>query len=344
MTVEKNHCTCCGPDGDDAGVVGRRRFLKTAGSAAIAAAGLSSMDSVVRAAAGTEAEKKVAEDYVRVLYESLTEEQRSKIAFSYDNPRRLKVNNNWHIVPHKIEELSSDQQELCRLILKGITTEDGFERFQKSMKDDDGGLGSYSCALFGDPAKDEKYQWVLTGRHITLRADGNTTANAAFGGPIFYGHAVSGEEKKDHPGNVWWHQGRIANDLFEALDGEQRKKALLPQSPPDEPRTVALRGAGEISGLVGTDMSKDQKELLSKCLTSLLSMFRETDVKEIMTCLEKNGGIEKARIAYYNDGDIGEDGVWDRWRVEGPAFVWYFRGSPHVHTWVNVAHQAPTSV
>jgi hypothetical protein len=26
--------------------------------------------------------------------------------------------------------------------------------------------------------------------------------------------------------------------------------------------------------------------------------------------------------------------------VEGPAFVWYFRGSPHVHTWVNIAHKA----
>ena len=151
-------------------------------------------------------------------------------------------------------------------------------------------------------------------------------------------------KEKNHPGNVWWHQGRVANELFEALDGEQRKKALSPKSPPDAPSTVALRGASEIPGLVGADMSTDQKELLSKCLKSMLSMFRETDVKEIMTCLEKNGGVDKARISYYNEQDIGNDGVWDRWRVEGPAFVWYFRGSPHVHTWVNVAHRAPTAV
>ena len=25
------------------------------------------------------------------------------------------------------------------------------------------------------------------------------------------------------------------------------------------------------------------------------------------------------------------------WRIEGPSFVWYFRGTPHVHVWVNVA-------
>ena len=36
-------------------------------------------------------------------------------------------------------------------------------------------------------------------------------------------------------------------------------------------------------------------------------------------------------------GDVGEDKVWDNWRLEGPAFVWYFRGDPHVHVWVNVA-------
>ena len=29
--------------------------------------------------------------------------------------------------------------------------------------------------------------------------------------------------------------------------------------------------------------------------------------------------------------------VWDNWRLEGPSFVWYFRGAPHVHVWVNVA-------
>ena len=33
------------------------------------------------------------------------------------------------------------------------------------------------------------------------------------------------------------------------------------------------------------------------------------------------------------EGDIGNDGEWDNWRLEGPAFVWYFRGSPHVHVW-----------
>ena len=36
-----------------------------------------------------------------------------------------------------------------------------------------------------------KFQWMLTGRHTTMRADGDSVDKAAFGGPIVYGH---GEE------------------------------------------------------------------------------------------------------------------------------------------------------
>src|SRR5262245_20786775 len=42
----------------------------------------------------------------------------------------------------------------------------------------------------------------------------------------------------------------------------------------------------------------------------------------------------------YKEGDIGNDRVWDNWRLEGPNFVWYFRGEPHVHIWINVADSA----
>ena len=41
-------------------------------------------------------------------------------------------------------------------------------------------------------------------------------------------------------------------------------------------------------------------------------------------------------MCFYNFMDIGNDGVWDIWQIEGPSMVWYFRGAPHVHTWVHV--------
>ena len=69
---------------------------------------------------------------------------------------------------------------------------------------------------------------------------------------------------------------------------------------------------------------------------SLIEPYRKEDQDETMACLKKMGGIEKCSLAFYKQGDLGDDGEWDNWRLEGPSFVWYFRGSPHVHIWINV--------
>ena len=52
------------------------------------------------------------------------------------------------------------------------------------------------------------------------------------------------------------------------------------------------------------------------------------------------GGLDGLHMSFYQDHDIGDDHEWDIWRLEGPTFVWHFRGSPHVHTWLNVARKA----
>ena len=71
-----------------------------------------------------------------------------------------------------------------------------------------------------------------------------------------------------------------------------------------------------------------------------LRPFRVCDVAEVRECLDVNGGVDKLRLTFFKEEDLGGDGVWDRWQLEGPAFSWYFRGSPHVHTWLNVARKA----
>jgi hypothetical protein len=61
------------------------------------------------------------------------------------------------------------------------------------------------------------------------------------------------------------------------------------------------------------------------------------DRDEAMDCLKKQGGLAGCRLSFFADSDVGDDKVWDNWRLEGPAFVWHFRGDPHVHVWVNIA-------
>jgi hypothetical protein len=326
----------------------RRDFVKkTLGVAAVAAAS----PSLARAQAPTSADlccdvgptpQDAAESAVARLYKSLSDEQKKTICFGFDDPKRSQVQNNWAIVKPTIDDMKSEQQELCREIFKGITSEDGFDRFTRQMDEDYGGFESYHVALFGEPGSDKPFEWVLTGRHVTVRADGNSVNGAAFGGPIFYGHASkSFNEGPDHTGNVWWYQGEQANAIFKTLDEAQRKQAMVEKADPDAPRSIELKGQGLGStglGIAGLD--GQQKKMVATLLDKLLLPFRKADADEVRACLEAAGGVDNLRMTFYKEGDIGDDGVWDIWRLEGPAFSWYFHGSPHVHTWLNVARPA----
>lgn len=171
-----------------------------------------------------------------------------------------------------------------------------------------------------------------------MRCDGDSVEGAAFGGPIFYGHASqSFNEKPDHPGNVYWYQAKRANEVFQGLNGKQRALALL-GDPREEKatNTVELRKKDGLAGLPVSEMTRDQKELVEKVLADLLLPFRKRDADEAMRYIKKSGGLNELAMSFYKNLDIGGDGVWDVWQLESPNMVWYFRGSPHVHVWVNI--------
>jgi hypothetical protein len=209
------------------------------------------------------------------------------------------------------------------------------------IKEDGGGLDQYSVALFGSPGTGA-FEFVLTGRHCTVRCDGHSVHGAAFGGPIFYGHASQNfNEAADHPKNVYWYQAKRANEVFQALNGKQRAAALL--GDPREEKgtaTIELKKRGEIPGLPVSEMTRDQRELVDKVMADLLLPFRKKDADEAMKDIRKSGGMEALTMSFYKNLDIGSDGVWDVWQLESPTMIWYFRGAPHVHTWVNIKERA----
>jgi hypothetical protein len=339
-TVSKNERNC--PDcSESVFSVDRRDFLKTAG----AAVAIGSIPGLIGHAHAAEAAQASApESIVSHLYESLTPGQREKICFAwnYMDPERgllrTRVANNWQITEPEINDdfYTNDQRQMIQDIFHGIVQPEWHERYAKQMEDDCGGFGSeQAIAIFGKPGEDQ-CEFVITGRHMTLRADGNTQEHVAFGGPIFYGHAAGGifNEDYDHEGNVFWPQAVAANRVFEMLDGKQRKQALVKSRP--EENAIAFR-AGVYPGMPVGEMSSDQQDEVGKVLTKLIEPYRAGDQKEALECIAAQGGLEKCSLSFYQDGDIGDDGVWDCWRLEGPSLVWYFRGEPHVHVWVNAA-------
>jgi hypothetical protein len=84
-------------------------------------------------------------------------------------------------------------------------------------------------------------------------------------------------------------------------------------------------------------MSPELKKEMAELLSMLVAPFPIDEQAKVRACLNRQGGLERCSLSFYREGDLGDDGEWDNWRLEGPAFVWYFRGTPHVHAWVHVA-------
>jgi hypothetical protein len=330
----------------------RRGFLQAAGAVTVAATGIvpsGLLAATTGTAATTEAApspSKTSESLVKVLFDSLNSKQKSVICKDWDfvDPKlgllRTRVAANWHVTKPTIhsEFFTADQQKLIRDIFTSLIQPEWVTRIDRQLKDDEGGFGKQSVAIMGKPGAD-KFEFVLTGRHITLRCDGNSAEHVAFGGPIVYGHAASGfNEKPGHPNNIFWPQALAANSLFPMLDGKQQAQALIKQAP--EEYAVGFKGpGGKLPGIAIADLSADQKKHMQTVLQKLIEPYRQSDRTRAVACLKAQGGLDACHLSFYEQDHL-VDGVWDIWRLEGPSFVWHFRGSPHVHTWVHVADDA----
>jgi hypothetical protein len=342
--ADANRAGCETPTGSG---IDRRGFLASLTTAAAGVLGEAALGTAPRAGAAP-SPKSTAETAVKAFHDTLTDAQKKTICFDWDHKHpqrgllRTHVSNFWHVTEPVLTSdfYTKDQKALLFDVFRGVFNPDWEERFLKQLKDDHGGKpwgAGLSCGIFGKPGTDQ-FEMVMTGRHMTIRADGNSAAHVALGGPIFHGHAPSGfNEKVHHPGNIFWHQAEQANKVYAILSGKQQRLALVERRPKDE-YTVGFPGdKGKLAGLPCSEMSKDQQDAMQKVLMSLIEPYRKEDREEVLACLKKQGGLDKCSLTFYKDGDIGDDGEWDNWRLEGPAFVWYFRGHPHVHIWINVA-------
>ena len=242
---------------------------------------------------------------------SLTAAQRRILAFPFDHPLRSVAINNWKIVEPRIENLARSQQDLCREVFETLCSPEGVSRFDRSMRDDYGGFAKSHVAVFGDP-ESGPLEWVLTGRHVTIRADGRTGASAA--GPIFLGHGetVHDFNGPSDEGNVWREFGRLAASFLASVD-----RKLIPWM---------LRG----NGLVGAALDAEGKRSFQNFLRAVTLPFRGGGLPAIEACLFPLDGADKLRIRFF-----GEDTRSGRvWRVIGPDFRWYYCELPHAHSWI----------
>ena len=196
---------------------------------------------------------------MKVLFETLSAGQREKICFPWDHKDaergllRTRIAANWDITENYINDTdfyTKDQQAIIRKIFEGIISPEWHERIDKQLKTTPAATASRTASPSSASRARKQFEFVMTGRHMTIRCDGNSADHVAFGGPIFYGHAADRSTKKPtHPGNVFWPQAQAANKLYQMLDGKQQKLALLREGLPNESR-VGFRGKdGKFQGM-----------------------------------------------------------------------------------------------
>jgi hypothetical protein len=316
-----------------------------------------------------------AETAVTSLYNSLSESQRKIMCHDWDKkgygdyPLRLHVTNNWAVSNMAIGSLTKEQQTIVEDIFQSVLQPEWPAKLRQQAKDDTGNdwTQDRKIAIFGTPGSGQ-CQCVISGFHLTFRAGKAKDSPVAFGGAICHGHQPSGfHEKPGHPGNLFWYQAQEAHKVYQVLDGKQQQKALvtkgmpyydfgkgidrtpiLPKSVFSNPLEPDVRfhgsKAAELPGLPIAEMSRDQIEAVRKVLQSMLVPYRKPYQDEVIKCLEKQGGLDRCHLTYYQERTTGKDGEWDNWRIEGPAFVWYFRGFPHVHIWIHVSEDSNVPV
>ncbi len=350
------------PDCDDlqpiTGEVGRRSFLRTLGgtAAALTVAGgalpsqLGSAIAAEKAAekvVKTKAAAKPAEAMIKELFTTLSAEQKKKLVLPWNDgvgkgggvPTRHGMYNRPLRNQRIADNYTPAQQELLERTLKAICADDeGYRRISRDGKwDNSKSFDGCGAHIFGDPTGNNKFAWLFTGHHLTVRCDGNSEPGAAFGGPVYYGHLAHGYAGR----NVFRFQTKAVETVFEALNEKQRKEAQITGSPGEHRKSIQFRGRGKARpGIAYADLSGDQKKVVETAMRTILSPFRKEDGDEAIAILKANGGIDKLHIAFYKDPDGDEFDKWHFWRLEGPGFVWNYRVLPHVHCYVNIAKLA----
>jgi Protein of unknown function (DUF3500) len=338
---------CADPDS-----VGRREFLMAAGGTAVTLASLQFVPQAVaqetgRGAAPAARQTRPAEALIRELYSGLTEEQRGRVVLPWNHgaganavATRLRMYNA-SLNQNTIGAVyTRAQKELNERILRAISSdEEGYRRVTRNGTfDQSGSFDRCGAHIFGDPTGNQQFAWVFSGHHLTVRCDGNSEPDAAFGGPMYYGHSPDGYSQR----NVWNYQTRAVLSVWDALSEAQRRTATMANyvNPREQMGSVQFR-ANNHPGLAYRDMTGDQKTLVQTVMRNLLNPFRAEDGDEVMELIRRNGGMDRIHLGFFRDANT-EAGKWNFWRLEGPGFVWNYRILDHVHCFVNIARRETT--
>lgn len=256
----------------------------------------------------------VCSDAASTFLASLNSDQTSEAVRPFEHEGRKK----WTNLPGQrfrdeglpFESMSEAQRKLGhRLIQCGLSSQ-GYQKAVSIMRLDDYlfsrledpsqlpegfnfGHGYYWLGVFGDPSGDAPWGWQLDGHHLGLNftvVDGALEVTPAFVGAQpnevptgpYAGWRILGEEEDK------------ALDLVRSLDQEQRARAVLSETVPDEIFTGPERGDAlqEFIGLPSSALNADQQRMLAILISEYVGNMEADAADPLLTRIAADGPAE----------------------------------------------------
>ena len=166
--------------------VGRRAFLGGLATIGITSSIASQTHAFDEPAATDAAPAKPAESLIKELYASLSTEQQKQNVHAYNHKSDgTLARHGMYNAPYggkKIgDQYSKTQQELIDRILKAMTRNDeGYTKITRGGRfDTSKNLQGCGAAFFGNATDENKFCFMFTSHHLTIRCDGNSAPGAA---------------------------------------------------------------------------------------------------------------------------------------------------------------------
>jgi hypothetical protein len=294
--------------------------------------------------------------------DSLTEDQRTRTAFAFDSKERT----NWNFVPLQdkqkkymrkglpLEQMTTEQQEAARSILRAGTSEAGFskattimslENILADLEKQRGPVRNperYFFTLFGTPSRTGKWGWRVEGHHLSLNftLDGDKVIGST---PAFFGANPATVMQGDRKGLRTLPEAEdLAKDLFKSLDERQRTVAYQEKPFPEIEQGQPAPRVAEPKGLAAAKMKAPQRTKLEQLLQSYADRM-PADISQAEMNQVREAGLDRVYFAYTGGVESGEPYTY---RIHGPTFVVEFLNvqddsasnpANHIHSaWRNI--------
>lgn len=289
--------------------------------------------------------------------DGLRDEQKKKALFDFDDKERT----NWWFVPLqekkkplrkglRLDEMSPEQQQAARTLLKAGTSESGYtkastiiglESILRDLEKNGANVrdpGWYFVSIFGEPSRTGRWGWRIEGHHLSLNfvVDKSKVTAAT---PSFFGANPANVRDGDKKGLRTLAEAEdLARALFAALDEDQAKVALQPKQFEEIEQGKPAPTVGKPVGLPASKMTAGQKATLEKLLKAYANRLPADLAAAEMETI-KEAGLDNVHFAFAQEND--KPGKPYTYRVQGPSVLLEFlnvqpdsAGNPanHVHS------------